>query len=165
MKTVPLTLDPRRWTLDPMKSTKTAAMIDRLKGHGLDAHYLAYFECFNQQLFFEAHEALEQLWLPERQGPEGAYYKGLIQLAGAFVHLQKYRVKPAAALLRLAHDNLQKYAPFHLSLDVHRVSALIEDWRKKIESPEFRPESFCGAVAPRLELRASEEPGRDAIVG
>jgi len=135
-----------------MKSARIAAVIDPLRGRKLDAHYLGYFECFNRQLFFEAHEVLEQLWLAQRHGSDGAYYKGLIQLAGAFVHLQKGRVKPAAALFRLAQDNLQKYAPSHLSLDLNQTSALIQDWRRKAESPEFRAESFCAGTPPRLEL-------------
>ena len=80
------------------KHAKITAIVDEFQGQDLDAHYLGYFACFNRQLFFEAHEVLEQIWLPQRHGPNGAFYKGLIQLAGAFVHLQKNRSGPAAAL-------------------------------------------------------------------
>lgn len=65
-----------------------------------DPRYVRFFECFNQQLFFEAHEVLEALWLPQRQGLNGRFYKGLIQLAGAFVHLQKGRRPPGGAAVR-----------------------------------------------------------------
>ena len=73
-----------------------------------DPHYLSYFECFNQQRFFEAHEVLEVLWLTQRDGPNGPFYKGLIQLAGAFVHWQKNRPGPAVALFKLAQTYLQQ---------------------------------------------------------
>ena len=73
-----------------------------------DPRYLKYFECFNQQRFFEAHDVLEALWLPQRQGPNGSFYKGLIQLAGAFVHWQKQRPGPAVALFKLARTYLQQ---------------------------------------------------------
>ena len=89
------------------KSAKIAALIESCRGEKLDAHYLGYFHCFNRGLFYEAHDVLEELWLPERTGPNGAFYKGLIQLAGAFVHLQKNRLRPAAALFKLAATNLQ----------------------------------------------------------
>ena len=82
---------------------------------------VSYFECFNQQRFFEAHEVLEALWLPQRQGPNGSFYKGLIQLAGAFVHLQKNRLGPAVALFELARANLQKYPAIHEGLAVDGV--------------------------------------------
>ena len=79
-------------------------MIQDLQGGELDPHYAGFFECFNQQLFYEAHDVLEELWLPRRREPDGLFYKGLIQLAGAFVHLQKDRLSPAAALFRLARQ-------------------------------------------------------------
>src|SRR5690349_2527392 len=91
------------------KSKKIEGIVEQFQGRAFDAHYLAYFECFNQQLFYEAHEVLETLWLPNRKAPDGAFYKGLIQLAGAFVHLQKNRPAPAGSLFKLAKDNLAKY--------------------------------------------------------
>src|SRR5262245_52833141 len=68
------------------KSNRIEELIQRFQGGPIDAYFLGYIECFNRQLYFEAHEVLEQLWLPQRSGPDGDFYKGLIQLAGAFVH-------------------------------------------------------------------------------
>src|SRR6266853_4688949 len=139
-------------TLGLMKSTRIASVIAQFQGRSLDPHYLAYFECFNQQLFYEAHEVLEQLWLPARHGPEGAFYKGLIQLAGAFVHLQKGRFQPAAALFKLAKDNLQTYGPMHLQLNISAVLRLIESWHNKITAAEFQVKPLSTISPPRLEL-------------
>lgn len=75
---------------------------------------------------------LEDLWLPVRRDEDGDFYKGLIQLAGAFVHVQKNRPGPAVALLNLAAANLQKYPPVHHSLDVAAVLEMICLWRNKI---------------------------------
>ena len=80
------------------KSGKVAEMVAAFQGRDLDARYLGYFDCFNRELFYEAHDVLEDLWLLDRKGADGDYYKGLIQLAGAFVHLQKGRLKPCIAL-------------------------------------------------------------------
>jgi len=98
---------------------------------GLDPCYEGYFTCFNSQRYYEAHDVLEHLWLQTRDG-DHAFYKGLIQLAGAFVHLQKQfqrphhakdgsRARPAVRLFQLAARNLAPYRPLHLHLDVERV--------------------------------------------
>jgi predicted metal-dependent hydrolase len=119
------------------KTARIAAVLARFQGRDLDAHYLGYFECFNRQLFYEAHEVLEPLWLEQRRGPEEAFYKGLIQLAGAFVHLQKNRLPPAAALFRLAAENLGQYPGTHHLLDVVAVRLMIQEWLTKLEAGAF----------------------------
>src|SRR5215468_9066671 len=101
-------------------------MAEQFRDGKLDPHYAGYFELFNRQKFYEAHDVLEQLWLKDRHGADGNFYKGLIQLAGAFVHLQKNRLRPAAALFKLAAGNLEKYPDRHEQLNVHEVRELIE---------------------------------------
>src|SRR6201986_752708 len=119
------------------KSGAIAELIEQFKGRDLDAHYLGYFECFNRQLYFEAHDVLEELWLADRSGPNYSFYKGLIQLAGAFVHLQKNRLRPAAALFKLADANLGKYPDVHERLRVAGVRALIHEWLRRLEAGNF----------------------------
>ena len=100
-------------------------MVEQHQGHELDRHYVGFFDCFNRQLFYESHEVLEHLWLKDKHGPNGAFYKGLIQLAGAFVHLQRNHPQPAAALFKLTLANLEKYPGQHEQLDVAAVRAMI----------------------------------------
>jgi predicted metal-dependent hydrolase len=137
------------------KSGKIAAMIEGFQGREHDAHYLGYFECFNRQLFYEAHDVLEELWLGQRSGPNYAFYKGLIQLAGAFVHLQKNRLRPAAALFKLAEANLKQYPARHQDLDVATVLALIQTWLQRLEAGRFESNPLQADNAPELGL----EPG------
>jgi predicted metal-dependent hydrolase len=134
------------------KQTRIAAIIEKLQGRQLDAHYLGYFECFNRQLYYEAHEVLEQIWLPQRAGPNGDFYKGLIQLAGAFVHLQKARVEPAKALFRLAEENLEKYPSVHQYLDLNAIISEIHLWRGKIESATAPAELLSANMPPKIDL-------------
>jgi predicted metal-dependent hydrolase len=114
------------------------------------AQYLAYFDYFNRQLFYEAHDLLEDLWLPARQGPNGSFYKGLIQLAGAFVHLQKGRLRPAAALFKLADTNLSHYAPKHEGLDIVAARSLIQEWTDALESADFTANPLSPDNKPAL---------------
>ncbi len=137
------------------KSAKIAALIDACRGRPLDAHYLGYFACFNQGLFYESHDVLEELWLADRHGPNGAFYKGLIQLAGAFVHLQKDRLRPAAALFKLAQANLEKYPSPHDHLPVAQVLAAIAQWLGRLEAGEFASNPLGQHPAPQLDLLPS----------
>jgi predicted metal-dependent hydrolase len=134
------------------KSARIAAMIDSCRGQTLDPHFLGYFDCFNQQLFFEAHEVLEELWLRDRHGPDGNFYKALIQLAGAFVHLQKDRLRPAAALFKLAQVNLEEYPRRHQQLDLAVVRRLIEKWLADLAEGNFAANPLTIARAPTLAL-------------
>ena len=142
------------------KSARISALIDSCRGRDLDAHYLGYFECFNRGLFYEAHDVLEELWLLDRPGPNGNFYKGLIQFAGAFVHLQKDcarypRLRPAAALFQLAQGCLCPYAPGHERLDVNRVLALAAAWQAELEAGGFAINPLPTQALPRLEIEAS----------
>jgi len=138
------------------KSAKIEALIQNCQGQDLDAHYLGFFECFNRQMYYEAHEVLEKLWLPNRWKPNDLFYKGLIQLAGAFVHLQKHRPGPAASLFKLARANLQKFPPVHQRLDVADVSHLAEIWLQKVESGGLKSISLTAADAPQIHLLAAD---------
>lgn len=134
------------------KSAKIAALIAGCQGRELNAHYLGYFECFNRGLFYEAHDVLEELWLADRHGPNGAFYKGLIQFAGAFVHLQKDRLRPAAALFKLARANLGSYNAVHEHLNVPDLLAVIDEWRGRLEQTRCTENPLASTPAPRLSL-------------
>ena len=134
------------------KSQHIATFTTQSGSGAFDPHYLAYFHCFNRQLFYEAHDALEELWLVDRHGPDGDFYKGLIQLAGAFVHAQKNRSGPAGALLRLARAHLEKYPPIHLQLDRAAVCALIANWSLQLESSPVNVGRLVIETPPTLAL-------------
>lgn len=126
-------------------------MVRHLRSSGVDPRYAGFFECFNRQKFYEAHEVLEDLWL-EARGANYAFHKGLIQLAGAFVHLQKGRLRPAAALFRLSEANLRQYPQVHDYLDIGEVRRLIGDWLGNLERTGFATNPWAGATPPCLCL-------------
>jgi predicted metal-dependent hydrolase len=120
-----------------------------------DPRYVEFFEHFNRQRFFEAHEVLEALWLPQRQEPNGPFYKGLIQLGGAFVHWQKNRPGPAAALLGLARSNLQQYPPIHEGLNVAGALAIVEEWLRRLKAAGAAGQPLPQTRLPELHLESS----------
>ncbi len=130
----------------------------------LAAHpcYQGYFQCFNDARYYEAHDVLEHLWLRGgRTDPEHAFYKGLIQVAGAFVHLQKQharpghakdgrRLRPAVRLFALATANLTPYGPRHLGLNVDAVLALCAEQVAAIVASDFTRNPWSPQHLPRL---------------
>jgi predicted metal-dependent hydrolase len=136
------------------KKETITGMVEQWRGQGGDPHYLGYFDCFNRGLFYEAHDVLEQLWLTDRHGPNGSFYKGLIQLAGAFVHLQKNRLRPAAALLKLADANLKNYPEHHHQLNLRTLRALTAHWLAELEAGSFEANPLTAANRPKIPLPA-----------
>jgi predicted metal-dependent hydrolase len=68
--------------------------------------YRAFFRCWNEQHYYKAHDVLEQLWLNTDSG-DADFFKGLIQAAGAFVHLQKrFDVAALCQFLRAYADQI-----------------------------------------------------------
>lgn len=99
----------------------------------LEINYLGFFDCFNHGRYFKAHQVLEGLWLRERSNSKGNLYKGLIQVAGAFVHLQRDRLGPAMALLTLAQRNFSAYRGIVDCLDLDRLKRAVDEWRRYLE--------------------------------
>jgi predicted metal-dependent hydrolase len=118
---------------------------------GWDGRYLGYFQQFNSGAFYEAHDILEDLWLAAgRASPDYSYFKGLIQLAGAFVHLRKDRLRPAFTLFGLARANLAAFAPSSHGIDVSALLAVIDDWTRELESDAFASNPLARRPAPLL---------------
>ena len=147
------------------KSDRISAFVESLGGDPadeLDPCYTGYFRCFNAQEYYEAHDVLEHLWLKQRD-ENYAFYKGLIQVAGAFVHLQKQflhpehpkhsrRLRPAVRLFDLAAANLAPFTPEHLRLDVTALIQLCRERAAEIVGSDFTRNPWSPAAAPQIAL-------------
>ena len=149
------------------KSERIESFVTGLVGQGGSLHpcYEGWFKCFNVGDYYEGHDVLEHLWLKTTDN-NAHFFKGLIQLAGAFVHLKKQharpwhakdgaRLRPASRLFALAMKNLAPFAPMHLRLDVRAVCALCEDHLLALEAGEFSRNPWSPEALPIIEL-ASE---------
>jgi len=125
--------------------------------------YRAFFHCWNEKRYYEAHDVLEQLWL-KTKSPDADYFKGLIQAAGAFVHLQKRfeyplhakhsrRLPPAVRLFRLAEKNLSHFAPRHHGLDVAAFCKLLRGCADRIVASHYKVNPWSPKTAPKLHLQ------------
>jgi uncharacterized protein len=131
---------------------------------GVERHpyYRAFFRCWNEQQYYEAHDVLEQLWLKTKSS-DSDFFKGLIQAAGAFVHLQKHfehpshakhsrRLSPAVRLFRLAQKNLANFAPWHHGLEVTGLCQLLSRYADQIIASDYTINPWSPEAAPQLKL-------------
>jgi len=123
---------------------------------GFSRHYAGFFHCFNAQLYYEAHDVLEEIWLPVRGTPESKFYKGLIQMAGGFVHLQKQRLGPAGRLFALALANFELYPARHDGIDLDAIRDLCRKHRQAIVDSGETINPWTSGTAPQLALPRAE---------
>ena len=147
------------------KSDRISALVGALPAapaSALDPHYTGYFTCFNAAQYYEAHDVLEHLWLQCRD-TNALFYKGLIQIAGAFVHLQKHhlhphhpkhatRLRPASRLFQLGAKNLTPFAPRHLRLDVAALCESCTQLAAEIIATDYTRNPWHPEHLPQIEL-------------
>jgi predicted metal-dependent hydrolase len=150
------------------KNDRISAFVQKLGANpdlALDPRYQGYFTCFNAGQYYEAHDVLENLWL-ERRDEDHHFFKGLIQVAGAFVHLQKQflhpshpkhgrRLRPAVRLFQLAARNLSPFGPHHLHLDVAALLQMCELQKQAVVDGDYERNPWQPDKAPQLHLLAS----------
>src|SRR6478609_9889376 len=126
-------------------------------------YYAAFFQLWNAQKYYEAHDVLEQLWLVEKNAELARFYQALIQAAGAFVHLQKNfeqpshpkhsrRLPPATRLFELALRNLEGLANEFQALDLVQFRKILLRYRDEIIAVDFKRNPWSPESAPRLAL-------------
>jgi predicted metal-dependent hydrolase len=126
-------------------------------------YYTAFFQLWNAQKYYEAHDVLEQLWLTETNAELARFYQALIQAAGAFVHLQKNfqqpshakhgrRLYPATRLFELALRNLESLPNEFQALDLVQFRKILLRYRDEIIAVDFKRNPWSPETAPRLAL-------------
>jgi Domain of unknown function (DUF309) len=129
-------------------------------------YYRAFFRCWNEQHYYEAHDVLEQVWLQKTTNSDDArYFKGLIQAAGAFVHLQKQfehpahpkhgrRLAPAVRLFRLADENLEPFGAKRHAFDLVRFREMLGRYARAIVESDHKINPWSPETAPEVALES-----------
>lgn len=126
------------------------------------ACYELFFSHFNAGEYYEAHDVLEHLWL-KCSDSNATFYKGLIQIAGGFVHLRKQflrpthpkdgkRLAPAGRLLALGASNISRFGPLHMGLDVDKLCAFCNELSRGIEGSDFQMNPWSLEDRPIISL-------------
>lgn len=109
----------------------------------------AALELFNQKMFFEAHEALEDLWRAvPRSNPAKKHCQGLVQLAVAFHHESRGNFRGAKSVLDRALRNLAGAESSLPRLDLETLRRELSAWQGYLADRQHRP------ATPRITLRS-----------
>jgi uncharacterized protein len=103
---------------------------------------------FNQGLYWEAHEAWEEAWTPDRRGPDGGFYKGLIQVAAGCLHYGRRNRRGALNKWRSGAAYLRPYLPRHRGIELAPLVERVDAYVKALEAEPW-PE---GLRMPTIQL-------------
>ena len=156
--------------VEQLEPSAVAAAPDEIAEHPC---YRGFFRCWNEARYYEAHDVLEHLWLRTKTD-DAQYFKGLIQAAGAFVHLQKNfehpahpkhsrRLAPACRLFALAKKNLEPFAPVRHGFEVEEFRGLLASWIREIGLPGEENNPWSPANAPKLRLAHETRPDPETV--
>jgi predicted metal-dependent hydrolase len=88
---------------------------------------------FNDGLFFECHDTLEEVWSGVR-GPARGFFQGLIQAAVGFYHLGNGNRPGAITLLHRSLGRLGRYPARYAGVEVASLREALADWLVGLES-------------------------------
>jgi predicted metal-dependent hydrolase len=94
-------------------------------------------ELFNSGSFWEAHEAWEGDWMPDRKGPDSGFYKGLIQVAAGCLHYTRHNRRGAVNKWRSGADYLRPYLPVHRGVNIALLVIAVDAYLRAIEGPSW----------------------------
>lgn len=83
-------------------------------------------ELFNSGRYWDAHEAWEESWMPDRNGPDGGFYKGLIQIAAGCLHYGRHNRRGAVNKWRSGSGYLRPYLPVHCGVDLQLLVEAVD---------------------------------------
>lgn len=96
-----------------------------------EASLQAGIELFNAQRFWDAHEAWEEPWLTAT-GETRQFLQGLIQLAAAYVHVQRGTYSGGVRLFASALQKLEAFPADYAGVDRAHAVAAAREHRERI---------------------------------
>ena len=106
-------------------------------------------ELFDSGRYWDAHEAWEEVWAPDRGGPDAAFLKGLIQVAAGCLHYGRRNRRGALNKWSSGAGYLRPYGPAHLGVDVARLVDQVDALAAALRSD---PGGWPELEMPRLQV-------------
>ena len=109
-------------------------------------------EEFNQGLFFEQHETLEEAWI-EEDDPIRYLYQGILQVGVGFHHLLRGNGYGASRLWARGVEKLEWFAPHCCSVDVADLIAATRRCMAELERVGLtRTAEFDESLIPKIKV-------------
>ncbi|MCA9803135.1 MAG: DUF309 domain-containing protein [Cyanobacteria bacterium HKST-UBA02] len=91
-------------------------------------------EEFNDRLFYDCHETLEEVW-KSYQEPDRELIQGVIQIGVAYYHLGRDNHEGARKLISRGLPRVERFCPSHFGLELADFVARVRDDQLLLESP------------------------------
>jgi uncharacterized protein len=117
--------------------------------HVVTTGLLEGIDLFNKGHYWEAHEAWERDWMPDRKGRDSGFYKGLIQVAAGCLHYTRRNRRGAVNKWKSGADYLRPYLPAHRGV---RLTPLVSAVDGYLEAMGGR--SWPDLTMPIIETRS-----------
>ena len=110
---------------------------------------------FNDGLYFECHDTLEEMWAGLR-GPARDFFQGLIQVSVAFYHLGGGNLPGARSMLGRALKRFEPYPDRYFGFDLAAHRRLLQAWLDRIGSDDLG--EVGGQQPPRWDFERPPSP-------
>src|SRR5437868_7079022 len=94
-------------------------------------------ELFNSGRYWDAHEAWERDWTPDRTGPDSGFYKGLIQVAAGCLHYGRRNRRGAVNKWRSGASYLRPYLPTHMGIRLDPLVEAVDGFLEAMSRPQW----------------------------
>jgi uncharacterized protein len=119
----------------------------------LDPRFIKGIEEFNQGLYFECHETLEEIWL-EDHGSDREFYQGIIQIAAGYFKWEQGVLVGSIKLWKSGLEKIERYGPMHLGVDLGSFRRGVGDNLQLVELAHQKGEDPPELTVPILGLVA-----------
>lgn len=133
-------------TLDPSAEYIAGGMMMEARD---DPRLQKAIDEFNQQLFFECHETLEEIWI-EEHGSDRKFYQGIIQIAAGYFKWQQGVPAGAIKLWRSGLEKIAPYEPVYLGVELEGLARSVKVNLKELESFQGAGETSPSLNVPQL---------------
>lgn len=116
---------------------------------------------FNEEEFFDCHDALEELW-SEAQGPEKKFIQGLIQASIALFHFGNENFGGAKKLYISARKNLDPFGDQYMGI---RLGEFLVDFQRCFQELLDNTEDYPTTVEIQDELVPKIRGIEEGLVG
>src|ERR1700730_17842609 len=105
-------------------------------------------DLFNNGRYWDAHEAWEGDWMPDRKGPDSGFYKGLIQVAAGCLHYTRRNRRGTVNKRRPGADDLRPYLPSHRGVFLTPLVESVDGYLSAMRGP-----AWPDLTMPKIEIR------------
>jgi predicted metal-dependent hydrolase len=116
-----------------------------------DPRFLKGIDEFNQGLFFECHETLEEIW-QEDHGEDRKFYQGIIQIAAGYFKLQQGVPAGALKLWRTGLEKIEPYGAVHLGVNVEALADAVKNNLADLEAGQQNSSAAPSLSMPTISL-------------